>query len=240
MTQKDHALALNEFKIRHMQGQYDLSDPNQRERFAVAACKFVAGLQPVEQDRYYAQIARITGFSLEAVRAQGERTPMAEQPPVPVPHRVVSAEDMPTERQWNDRTRAEWGLLRALLQDSQSALDAIGPYGLDLFSDKEFQEFAVELITLYSQKEKFDFARIAGEMEPKKAQLLSQLLAREEDEPQQLGKFARDCVDTIRRSALRERIQLLQQQSQQISLDKDAKLKLVKEIQNLSAMLKQI
>jgi len=240
LAQKDRALTLNEFKIRHMQKAYDLSDPNQREQFAVSACKFVASLQPVEQDRYYEQIARITGFTLDAVRAQGERTPAAEEPPIPTLHRAPREEDKPRERRWNDRTRAEWGLLWTLLQDSQSALDAIGPYGLDLFSDGEFREFAVELVTLYSQGEKPDFARMAGGMETQKAQLLSRLLAREEEEPPDLGKYARDCVATIRRSALREHIQVLQQKSRQIGLDKDEKLKLVKEIQNLSAMLKQI
>jgi DNA primase len=71
---KENALSLNAFKLEAMAKGYDLNDENGRERYAKAACAFVAGLQPIEQERYYKQIAKKTCYALEALEAQGVRS----------------------------------------------------------------------------------------------------------------------------------------------------------------------
>ena len=70
-TLKDNALSLNAFKLESMARAYTLTDENDRERYAMEACRFIASLQPVEQGRYYAQLARKTGYPVEALEAQG-------------------------------------------------------------------------------------------------------------------------------------------------------------------------
>ena len=70
---KENAFTLNEFKIRAMAKEFDLNNENERERFAIQACSFVAGLQPIEQKRYYKVISEMTGYPLEALIEQGKK-----------------------------------------------------------------------------------------------------------------------------------------------------------------------
>ena len=79
---KDQALSLNAFKLESMAQGYRLTDENDRERYAKEACRFIASLEPVEQGRYYAQLAKKTGYPVEALKAQGASAgPLEAAPP---------------------------------------------------------------------------------------------------------------------------------------------------------------
>ena len=81
-TLKDQALSLNAFKLESMAQGYRLTDENDRERYAKEACRFIASLEPVEQGRYYAQLAKKTGYPVEALKAQGASAgPLEAAPP---------------------------------------------------------------------------------------------------------------------------------------------------------------
>ena len=57
---KDKSMTLPQFKIEHTAEQYDLTNPDDRQAFAVKACNIVCRLQPVEQERYYNYISQKT------------------------------------------------------------------------------------------------------------------------------------------------------------------------------------
>lgn len=70
MRLKDQSQALNTFKIEHIAQNYNLADADERQKFAIEACKLVASLQPIEQERYFALISKKTGISYETLSAQ--------------------------------------------------------------------------------------------------------------------------------------------------------------------------
>ena len=99
--------------------EYNLSTEDGRQEYALAGCRFIAGLQPVEQERYYAALARKTGMSVETLRAQGERAGptlagerSAGRPYTDRPRRQQNA---------SPRQRAELFLLRAMLHAPEAA-----------------------------------------------------------------------------------------------------------------------
>ncbi|MEG1772246.1 MAG: DNA primase [Clostridia bacterium] len=67
---KDNALSLNAFKLLSITRTHDLSTEDGREEYALNACKLLSTLQPVEQARFYDEIARNAGISIETVKAQ--------------------------------------------------------------------------------------------------------------------------------------------------------------------------
>lgn len=78
---KDQALSLNAFKLDSMANGFDLTRENDREKYAMEACSFISGLQPVEQGRYFSRLAKKTGYPVDALVAQAKTgQPAAERP----------------------------------------------------------------------------------------------------------------------------------------------------------------
>lgn len=68
----DQAVPLTAYKIDVLQAQYDLTDPDRRAQFAIAATQSVVMSldNPVEQEQYFDYIGKLTGFSVETLKRQ--------------------------------------------------------------------------------------------------------------------------------------------------------------------------
>lgn len=69
---KQNAMTLNAFKLESMAIGVNLANENEREKYAKKACAYIGSLQPVEQERYYKQLAKKTGYDLESLKMQGK------------------------------------------------------------------------------------------------------------------------------------------------------------------------
>ena len=123
---KDQALSLNAFKLESMAQGYRLTDENDRERYAKEACRFIASLEPVEQGRYYAQLAKKTGYPVEALKAQGASAGPLEAAP---PRRAGAGRRASAAAEEDARTRAENALLQAMAQSREATARRRGGRG---------------------------------------------------------------------------------------------------------------
>ena len=78
----DEAIPLTAYKIEVLKAKYDLSDPDQKAKFAIEATGVVRQLNnPVEQEQYFDYVGRETGFSVDVLKRQADYTSKAEIPP---------------------------------------------------------------------------------------------------------------------------------------------------------------
>lgn len=68
---KENASSLGEFKIDSLAAGVNFANENEREGYAVKCCEYIATLQPLEQERYYAYLAKKTGYTTDALKRQG-------------------------------------------------------------------------------------------------------------------------------------------------------------------------
>ena len=223
---KENALSLNAFKIEAMSRNYDLNDENAREQFAKTACAFVASLQPIEQERYYRIIAKKTGYPLEALEAQGQRS-----------GGIVTdlnkssirggfrrrAEDGEDPRDVTERT-----LLLACLKDREAlrlceqanAHERIrNPIYLALYQ------------TIREQGDRFSLPNYVGELSEKEAEAVSAIL-REEDAEQNAARAAADCLKRLEQENDADEIARLQAELKRPNLTAEERNAVLKEITN--------
>lgn len=70
---KEKALTVSTFKLETMASEYDFHKEDQREKFAEAACRFIATLEPVARSRYYKLVSEKTGYPVSTLELQGGR-----------------------------------------------------------------------------------------------------------------------------------------------------------------------
>ena len=74
----NEAVPLTEHKINVLKTQYDMSDPDQKAKFAIEAANVVKAIDnAVEQGVYLKKISDITGFPIDALRRQADLSVMA-------------------------------------------------------------------------------------------------------------------------------------------------------------------
>ncbi len=85
----DEAIPLTAYKIEVLKAKYDLTDPDQKAKFAIEASNVVRQLQnPVEQEQYFEYVEKQTGFSVAVLKRQADLAPTATQSePVTEQHR---------------------------------------------------------------------------------------------------------------------------------------------------------
>ncbi|MDO4573395.1 MAG: DNA primase, partial [Clostridia bacterium] len=231
---RDNALSLQAFKLESMAGGYALDTENGREAYAMAACRFIAGLQPIERDRYYQQLARKTGYPVEALKAQGAAagseaaaSPVRRSPAWRRPERALSGE--------SGRTRAEQALLTAMLQSREAAM-AVKPELEGLFSEAACARFAAAVIAAYEAGREPSAAAILAGMESAEAGMLS-AVAGEDARIAEPEQAARDCLRRIRRYGLEARLGTLRESLNDTALGAERRAEVLNEIQKLTRQL---
>ncbi len=236
---KDEALTLNAFKLERMAKDYDITNDNERDAFAMSACKFIAGLQPVEQERYYQRLARMTGISLETLQEQGaaHRGQGEKEPPR---FRSARKTDLPAqapETPNTERMAAELSLLRVMCQSAEAAATAMALAQTEVFTVPAHRMLAEQLLQAFAQDPSPDFTRLTANMEPEAAALMADLSM--ENPPQgDLEQIVSDCLKRMKRADIREDIQRLQKKADDRSIGIDEKLMLVQQIQELQEQLR--
>ncbi len=221
---KENALSLNAFKLETMAKNYDLSDENGREQYAKAACAFVAGLQPIEQERYYRLIAKKTGYALEALEAQGVRSggiAIADPGSTTRPglrRRITDEED---PREITERT-----LLLAVLHD-RKALDRIGEGTEDSLFRNEVHRALFRAIK--ERGTAFSLSNYVSELPEKDAETISAIL-REEDALENADRAAEDCIRRLTQENDAEEILRLQAELKRPDLTAEERNAVLKEI----------
>ena len=234
---KEDALTLNAYKLEWMARRFDLNKENEREKYAMEACRFIAGLQPVEQDRYYLQVSRKTGYSPEVLKNQGGKsTPLQE----PSPRRTETwkhrqaAENPET----NDRIQAEETVLYAVLNSRNAASEYVRLDRRELLSPScaEIAEFAV---AAWKNGTAPDAAELLSRMSSDQAKLLSGAL--KEDYPlKEPEQTVQDCLRRIRKYDLSEEIEKMTDSLKDPALSETEKMDRLRQIQKLEQEKRKI
>ena len=201
---KAGALTLNEFKVRNYATGLDLNNENDRERFAVKACAFVATLQPIEQERYCKVIADMTGYPVDALSAQVAKSGggvIGDTQPYQRRGVFRRRSDAPEQL----RTVTERTLLAACLADPDAISVAKREKADGLVETAAFKKL---LLALYREPG-LQLAHFAAELEQADAEAISGLL-REEGTVQDAARTATDCIERLRRERGQENIAELQ------------------------------
>lgn len=193
---KDSALAANAFRLEHMAGKYDLLTEDGREAYAREACGFVGRLQPIERDRYYALVARKTGFLPETLKEQGERPGKQEKNSNPAPrnNREVKEPGVVTER---DRLE---GLLLACICSGKPAFSSLISEAAPLIAEPAFAELLDQLGGAYASGGSADTAVLMSRLSPGSAETVAMALSAAGDAAEKdAAKLGADCIRTLRR-----------------------------------------
>lgn len=199
---KDSAKGRDQYKLDVLWEEADPNDPDSREKYAKQACAFLNTLQPVARDRYVDTIARRTGYSPEAVRAQcaiGRG---------PAENKTGKNRHTNQNKEAKARTPAhtlEVALLACMIQKEEALLAAMGRMQeLEVaFPTEELTTLAERLLA-----EKPDISLLLGQLPAQPAALLAQAMERRADIIDPVAT-ALDCVDRLARTALEGRIAAL-------------------------------
>ena len=220
---KENALSLNAFKLEAMAKGYDLNDENGRERYAKTACAFVAGLQPIEQERYYKLIAKKTGYALEALQAQGLRSGIqtgAGRGTV----RGGFRRRIETDEEPRDIT--ERTLVLACLHERKAVESVKNAGAEELFRNKVYRDM---FKAICEQGSSFVLAKYIGELPDKDAEIASAVL-REEDAIENAAETADDCIRKMQKENASDEIAELQARLNKSDLTAEERNAVLKEI----------
>ncbi|MEN6338954.1 MAG: DNA primase [Clostridiaceae bacterium] len=235
---KENALSLNAFKLESMARAFDLSKENEREQYAIQACRFISSLSPVERERYYQQLSRKTGYSIETIKAQGATTRHETAPQYAQSQPLKKSE--PRKRTApvdNERTRAESALLCMMLHSKEAAM-LVSDCGCDKpFAEESTRDFARALTAAYERGETPNIPLLIANMEKENAERITAAL-REETECAEPEKAARDCIRRIEKCDLAAEMEEIKAQLAEPSLSAGEREKKLREMQKLNLRMR--
>lgn len=203
---KDKALTLNGFKLDSLMGGIDLGTPDGREEYAKKACVLLARLEPVEQERYAPVIARRTGLSKEAILRQCGISGS------PAGNSIGNSRN--TKQQNRERLKSlnktETALLCCMIKSGEAllcAMEEMAQCGIS-FSDSAINAFAEGLLARSVTGEKLDIPLALSMLPQEAAESVSAAIG-SEDTVIDPVTTAKDCVATMAREAMDERIKEL-------------------------------
>ncbi len=235
---KDEALSLNAFKLEAIARKYSLEKADERERFAMEACRFIATLTPVEREGHYRELSKRTGYSVETLRAQGagEKLPERRQS-YDRTYKTPGASRRRQADTESERTRAENALLFHMLQ-SRAAANAASEQGLEKqFSGEGIRAFAESLCAAYTRDEEPNLPLLLSGMEKADAERVSAAL-KDEAVCAQPEKAAKDCISRIARCGLMEQIEEIKRQLAEPALPVGRRAELLKDMQALNKKIR--
>lgn len=237
---KDEALSLNAFKLESMARGCDLEKENERERYAMAACRFIAGLTPVERERYYKQLSKKTGYAIETLKAQGktERGAAAQDAAAAQPAAKRSSGRRPAPEN-GERGRAESALLCMMLRYGEAA-GVVSECGCGkTFSNESMRAFAEAVAAAYGRGETPNLPLLIAGLDKQTAERVSAAL-RDEMECEEPGKAARDCLCRIERCDIALEIEEIKRQLADPMLSAEQRTIKLREMQELNLRMRGI
>ncbi len=235
LSLKDNALSLNAFKLENIAGGFDLNTEDGREGYAIKACAFAGGLQPVERERYAAQIARKAGLAIETVKAQFGLTgaPAVQNSIAKNRHNRsenVGAEDI------QDKTEAE--LICCMLLSKTAALDSMSALGGEgiTFSNDETDELAGRLLAQYAVGDTLNAQLLAAESGARAGEIIASALSRSDIlDPE---RTAAGCVNRMIQLHLTDQIHVLSLRA--AGMEPDSAQQVIKQVERLTERLNKL
>lgn len=233
---KDKAMTLSAFKLMRMADGFDLQAEDGREAYALAACKFIAGLQPVEQERCYITLARATGLPVETLKAQGAVS--GGKPAAANSISVNAQRAMRNRENASERQRCEKLLLQAYLQ----APDAVFPYFREyqaLIEEPAYKAFVEALLEMQNNGAAPNAMLAMSGLESGYAQRIAELMTLSED----MGNSvlaAKDCIRKIQDLSMESELAALDLRLADDTLDGEAKLALMRQRQELENQRREL
>ena len=233
---KDEALTLNAFKLEVIARKYSMETENEREQYAMEACRFIATLTPVERERFYQQVSRQTGYSLETLRAQGAGAQTAIQQQA-AGTRARPAVRRRAENTETERIRAENALLYHMIQ-SRDAAKIANEQGLEKqFSGEGIRTFAHAIVAAYARGEEPNLPLLISAMEKQDAERVSAAL-REEAACEEPEKAARDCLCRIERCDQTQEMEEMKRQLADPALPTARRAEILRDMQALNRKMR--
>ncbi len=193
------ALSPETYRMRRLKEQYDLTTQDGRTEYAKACAPLLSRLEPVELENHLQELMVQTGFTREVLLAQiGRSAPRAVPQPTPAPHRSVPRSADPAVDPAEER-------LLALL--------STGRVPTDIASQEDFEDPLLKSLFVELSHGQSPAALVEAQALEKDRARVSQLLlspvsAGSTDELLQMTK---ECLDSIRRRHIQQRIDALQQ-----------------------------
>lgn len=220
---KSHSLTLSEFKLDTLSRGVDLGDENQREKYAMNACAYIATLQPLEQERYYKQVSEKTGYPVAALKAQGGR---GEKLPTLVQNRAGSLGNGRRRSREEESARGmlERTLLQCALQDRAVWYRLKGEEAEELLENIGYRDLFLSL-----GQADFSLAGYIASREQQEAEQLSMLLKEDNaiSDPMEAGL---DCVRRLKKKNGEEELLCLQDRLKEEGLSPEEKKELLRQI----------
>jgi hypothetical protein len=217
---------------------YDLEKENERERYAMTACRFIARLTPVERERYYKQLSRKTGYAVETLKAQGANTrgadaaALADMAKKPQAGRRASPEN-------GERARAESALICMMLRSADAAKLVLECGCEKPFSDADTRAFAKMVADAYANGETPNLPLLIAGLDKPIAERVSAAL-RDEMDCEDPEKAARDCLCRIERCDIAAEIEEIKRQLADPALPAEQRTEKLREMQELNQRMRRI
>jgi len=214
------------YRMRRREDEFDLSTQDGRTEYAKACAAILSKVdQPVDLENLLSQLMLKTGFSREVLMAQMNlKTPQKVHNPKPLRER------------WNPKTavsesqRAQQTLLSLLATGRLPQ----GTVTADDFADERFKQLGEALLAGESVPGLVESQTTAQEQ----AEVSRWLMSPGELSQDQLLKMAEDCLNSLRRQRIEERLKTIAEQMP--SLQGAEKLAAMQEAQALTKRLSQL
>lgn len=233
---KDAAVSLNTFKLKKMAAKHDLMSEDGREAYALEGCQFIATLSPIEQERNYIALSRETGFSVSALKKQGDLAPV---PSGEVRNRLSNYRNTRTTKQAQiprERMAAERMLIKIALHDAARAREAASNENLFLY--EPHQNFIAVLNDFYQKSAHIEMAAMFNALSTEDAEVAAGIIAAPDVE------LSEDCwvetLSALERMDCGESIKQLQEEAEKEETPIERRLICAKLIRELNEQLSSI
>lgn len=203
LSLKDKAITLNAFKLDSLMNGLDMNTADGREEYAKKACGLLSELQPVEQERYIPTVSRRTGLSADTIQRQCGLAPRVEG--------NIIGNNRNTKQKSREASegpnKAEVSLLSCMISSPDVliyTMDKMAEYGVG-FSSEGLDSFAAKLLVINAGGNTPNIPLMLSELPAEAAETVSAALGMEEQMADPAA-VAEDCIKSIVRAALDERI----------------------------------
>ncbi len=222
------ALSPETYRMRRLREQYDLSTQEGRTEYAKACAAILRNLEPVELENRLQELMVQTGFSREVLIAQiGVAPRAAASPAAPKP----AAVRRPRPEQKGEDARAQELLI---------SLMATGRLPKDIINEQDFEDPLLKSLYVDLTRGLSPAGLVEAQQdEAVRARVSELLLTPPSENTDQLIRMAQDCLTSLRRKRIEDRLQAVTQTINTLQgADKTAALREVQSLTQALARLK--
>lgn len=223
---KQNALTLNAFKLESMAIGVNLANEDERERYAKQACAYIGTLQPIEQERYYKQLSKKTGYELESLKQQGKSGIISDTAKLRMNRGGLRKRGTGDE---TERGILERSLMTAAIQDKAAYRLLVSLDGAAYIKIPAFLALIESM-----REEHFSLAVYVSGLEQSEAEIISAVL-KEEGMLQDPQKTVSDGINRLKKLDREDELEFLQAKLKQADITAEEKAETLK---NITALIR--